>query len=81
MLSIAKLERRKLEVVRAVVAEHIATGVPVGSQTISKRSGGRRAHLSPATVRHIMAELEETGFLSQPHASAGRVPTALAYRL
>ena len=81
MLSIAELERRKVEVVRAVVAQHIATGMPVGSQTISKRSGGLRARLSPATVRHIMAELEETGFLSQPHASAGRVPTALAYRL
>ena len=81
MLSNQQLERRKLEVIRAVVAEHIATGLPVASQTISKRSGGRLAQLSPATVRHIMAELEEDGSLSQPHASAGRVPTVHAYRI
>ena len=81
MLSNQELERRKLEVIRAVVAEHITTGLPVGSQTISKRSGGRLTKLSPATVRHIMAELEEDGFLSQPHASAGRVPTVHAYRI
>ncbi len=81
MLSNEELNRRKLEVIRTIVVEHISTGAPVGSGTISRRSRNRVPNLSPATVRHIMVELEESGYLSQPHASAGRVPTSRAYRL
>ena len=62
---------------RVLIEAHILTGNPVGSRTISKKLGGV---LSPATVRNMMTDLEEIGFLWQPHTSAGRVPTALAMR-
>jgi heat-inducible transcriptional repressor len=64
-------------VLRFVVEDYVATAEPVGSRTISKRMGQA---LSPATIRNIMADLEEMGFLAQPHTSAGRIPTATGFR-
>lgn len=71
------LEQRRAEVLRALVEEHIETGEPVSSRAIVER-----AHLtvSSATVRNDLAALENEGFAVQPHTSAGRVPTANAYR-
>ena len=65
------------EILHWVIATFIVTGRPVGSRKIARHS---REHLSAATVRNIMADLEEMGYLHQPHASAGRVPTDKAYR-
>lgn len=62
----------------AVVTEYIATGEPIGSATLARKYD---LEVSAATIRAVLAELEEQGFLSQPHTSAGRVPTELAYRL
>jgi len=72
------LEERQQAILRSVIREHILTGEPIGSRKIAT---GKRLDLSPATIRNIMAELEERGLLTQPHTSAGRVPTAAAYRL
>jgi heat-inducible transcriptional repressor len=71
-------ERRNRHILADVVRMYIETGEPVSSLAVSKRQAEQ---LSPATVRNVMADLEESGFLSQPHTSAGRVPTAAAYRL
>jgi len=65
------------EILNSVIATFIVTGRPVGSRRIARQS---REQLSAATVRNIMADLEEMGYLHQPHASAGRVPTDKAYR-
>ncbi len=65
-------------VLRAIVQDYIRTAEPVGSRTISRKYG---FSLSPATIRTIMADLEELGYLAQPHTSAGRVPTDKGYRL
>jgi heat-inducible transcriptional repressor len=73
-----KLDARKARVLRAVVEEHIDTGLPVGSRVIAKRYG---LGVSPATIRNEMADLEETGYLDKPHASSGRVPSDQGYRL
>lgn len=72
------LTERQLEVVLSVVYEYIRSGESVGSRTVSKRY--LTGH-SAATIRNEMSDLEDLGFLSQPHASAGRVPTTRAYRL
>ena len=72
------LGAREREVLRSVIRAHIVTGAPVGSKTLSLGTG---MDLSPATIRTVMAELEERGLLVQPHTSAGRVPTDTAYRL
>lgn len=72
------LPKRARSVLYALVTEFIETGEPVGSRTLSKRSG---FSLSPATIRNVLADLEDSGYLAQPHASAGRVPTAAAFRL
>jgi len=72
-----RLSSRFELVLRELINEHIHTGQPVGSRTISKRLGNA---LSPATVRNVMQDLEEMGFVRQPHTSAGRVPTANALR-
>ena len=72
------LEGRSLGTLMAVIRAHIQTGEPVASRTISRQS---REGLSPASIRNIMMELEEEGYLEQPHTSAGRVPTEKAYRL
>jgi heat-inducible transcriptional repressor len=68
---------RNREILHWVIATFIITGRPVGSRRIARHSSEQ---LSPATVRNIMADLEEMGYLQQPHASAGRVPTDKAYR-
>jgi heat-inducible transcriptional repressor len=73
----APLSSRHREILHAIVREYIETGEPVGSRTISRR----RSHpLSPASIRNAMADLAEQGYLSQPHTSAGRVPTEKAFR-
>jgi len=72
------LSKRERAILGAVVTEFTATGVPVGSRTLSKKYG---LELSPATIRNVLADLEERGFLSQPHSSAGRIPTEAAFRL
>jgi heat-inducible transcriptional repressor len=71
-------ERRSRQILADLVRTYIETGEPVSSRAISK---GLAEQLSPATVRNVMADLEEGGFLIQPHTSAGRVPTAAAYRI
>ncbi len=72
------LDERSREILQWAISTFISTGKPVGSRTIARRS---HEHLSAATVRNIMADLEEMGYLRQPHPSAGRVPTDKAYRL
>ena len=72
-----ELGTRKLEVLRAVVEEYVRTGEPVGSETIAERSA---LGVSSATIRNEMAALEELGYLSHPHTSAGRIPTDAGYR-
>jgi heat-inducible transcriptional repressor len=72
-----ELGPRKAAVLRAVVEEYVRTGEPVGSETIAERAG---LGVSPATIRNEMAALEELGYLSHPHTSAGRIPTDLGYR-
>ncbi len=68
---------REREILTAIVETFIATGEPVGSRTLAR---GSREGLSPATIRNVMADLVDAGFLEQPHTSAGRVPTTEAYR-
>ncbi len=72
------LTERQLEVVLAVVYEYIECGEPAGSRTIAKKY---LRGCSPATIRNEMSDLEEMGYLYQPHTSAGRLPTPMAYRL
>jgi heat-inducible transcriptional repressor len=72
------LKSRNREILIAVVRAYIETGEPVGSRTISKL---REDALSPASVRNVMADLADEGYLSQPHTSAGRVPTEKAFQL
>ncbi|MGD0623902.1 MAG: heat-inducible transcriptional repressor HrcA [Thermodesulfobacteriota bacterium] len=69
---------RDRKILQAIIMDYIQTAEPVGSRTVSKKY---KMGLSPATIRNVMADLEETGFLSQPHTSAGRVPTDRAFRL
>ena len=69
-------DNRHNEIFRCIVESYIDNAEPVGSRTVSKAYGG----LSPASIRNVMADLEEDGYLYQPHTSAGRVPTAAAYR-
>jgi heat-inducible transcriptional repressor len=71
------LDERRCEVLRAVIEEYTETAEPVGSRAVAKHS---RLGLSAATIRNTMADLEELGYLDQPHPSAGRVPTDTAYR-
>src|SRR6266852_715070 len=68
---------RSREVLHEIVAAYIATGEPVASRSIARR---RRDSLSAASIRNVMADLEDEGYLSQPHTSAGRVPTEKAFR-
>ncbi len=71
------LSSRKKEILQAVVTDYIKMAQPVGSRTISRRY---QVGLSPATIRNDMADLEEMGYLLQPHTSAGRIPTQKGYR-
>jgi heat-inducible transcriptional repressor len=72
------LDNRAQTLLKALVERYIADGQPVGSRALSKISG---LDLSPATIRNIMADLEEMGYVASPHTSAGRIPTPRGYRL
>lgn len=71
------LNARSRRILISAITEYIATGSPVGSRTLSRKYG---LELSPATIRNVLADLEEAGYLRQPHTSAGRVPTEKALR-
>lgn len=73
-----QLDERKYLILQAIIDDYIMTAMPVGSRTISRKSG---VGYSPATIRNEMSDLEELGYLAQPHTSAGRVPSNKAYRL
>lgn len=72
------LDPRAQTLLKALVERYIADGQPVGSRALSQISG---IDLSPATIRHVMADLEQMGFITSPHTSAGRIPTPLGYRM
>jgi heat-inducible transcriptional repressor len=72
------LSSREREVLQAVVSQYIQTGTPVSSRVVSRVNS---EHLSPASLRAIMADLEEAGYITHPHTSAGRIPTDLGYRV
>ena len=72
------LDDRKLEVLRAIVEDFVSTNEPVGSKALAERHS---LGVSPATVRNDMAALEEEGYITHPHTSAGRIPTDKGYRL
>ncbi|WP_415036163.1 heat-inducible transcriptional repressor HrcA [Azonexus sp.] len=72
------LDDRSHSLLKTLIEHYIADGQPVGSRALSKFS---RLDLSPATIRNVMADLEDAGFVASPHTSAGRVPTARGYRL
>src|SRR5215510_1658243 len=71
------LDPRTTQLLRLLIRTYIMSGEPVGSRTLSKFIDGK---LSPATIRNVMADLEEAGYLTQPHTSAGRVPSEKGYR-
>lgn len=73
-----ELDERKLKILNAVIKNYLETGEPVGSRTISKYTD---LNLSSATIRNEMVDLEEMGYIIQPHTSSGRIPTDLGYRL
>ncbi len=73
-----QLDTRAQTLLKALVERYIADGQPVGSRALSKISG---LELSPATIRNIMADLEDMGFVASPHTSAGRIPTPRGYRV
>ena len=77
-MKLEAMDERARTLLKALVERYIADGQPVGSRTLSKASG---LELSPATIRNVMADLEELGLIASPHTSAGRVPTARGYRL
>ncbi len=72
------LSDRKMKILHAVIKNYLETGEPVGSRTISKYTD---LNLSSATIRNEMADLEELGYIMQPHTSAGRIPSDKGYRL
>lgn len=73
-----ELDERKLKILKAIIQNYLETGEPVGSRTISKYTD---LNLSSATIRNEMADLEELGYILQPHTSAGRIPSDKGYRL
>jgi len=73
-----QIDDRKLRILQAVIADYISTAQPIGSRTIAKKY---KLGISSATIRNEMSDLEEMGFLKQPHTSAGRIPSEKAYRL
>ena len=73
-----ELDERKMTILRAIIQNYLETGEPVGSRTISKYTD---LNLSSATIRNEMSDLEEMGYIVQPHTSAGRIPTDKGYRL
>lgn len=72
------LDQRAQTLLKTLIERYIVEGQPVGSRTLSRYSG---LELSPATIRNVMSDLEEMGFIASPHTSAGRIPTPLGYRL
>ena len=74
----SRIESRQLEVLRAIIEEYVASNEPVGSKILADR---RSLGVSPATIRNDMALLEDAGLITQPHTSAGRIPTHRGYRL
>jgi heat-inducible transcriptional repressor len=81
MADAERVTARQRAILTAIVESYIETGEPVGSGTIARLQSGEGSGLSSATVRNEMAELAEEGLLEQPHTSAGRVPTARAFRM
>src|SRR5204863_704507 len=75
---ISELNERSREIFRLIVDGYVQTGEPIGSRTLSRLLG---QHLSPATIRNVMADLSEAGLLYAPHTSAGRLPTEQGLRL
>ena len=73
-----ELTDRSRRLLAALVREHIETGEPVSSQTLARGSG---LGVSSATIRNVLAQLEDAGYVHQPHTSAGRVPTDRGYRV
>jgi heat-inducible transcriptional repressor len=74
----SSLDPRARQLLRTLISRYIRDGEPVGSQTLARHAG---LDVSPATIRNILADLEDAGLLSSPHTSAGRVPTATGYRV
>src|SRR5512142_2525375 len=72
-----ELDSRAREVLREIILQHVSTGAAISSRTLSKCG---RFDLSPASLRNVMADLEDLGYLQQPHTSAGRIPTDRGYR-
>ena len=72
------LSERKLKILQAIIGDYVKNAEPVGSRTLSKNYD---LGISPATIRNEMSDLEEMGYLTHPHTSAGRVPSDKAYRL
>src|SRR5262245_44228363 len=72
-----QLEGRPRDILKLIIRSYVTTGEPVGSRTLAKAMDWK---LSPATIRNIMADLEDEGYLAQPHTSAGRVPSEKGYR-
>src|SRR6266568_1942398 len=71
------LDARARAVLQEIIVEHISSGEPISSRSLAKCG---RFQLSPASLRNVMADLEDLGYLQQPHTSAGRVPTDRGYR-
>ena len=74
----SELNPRARQILYAAITEFVSNGDPVGSRTLSKKQG---IELSAASIRNVLSDLEELGYLQQPHTSAGRVPTDKAFRL
>lgn len=72
------IDQRARSLLRSLIAQYLANGEPVGSRTLARSSG---VHVSPATIRNIMSDLEDIGLVTSPHTSAGRIPTPLGLRL
>jgi len=81
MADAERITTRQRAILTAIVENYIETGEPVGSGTIARSQQGDVSGMSPATIRNEMAELADAGLLEQPHTSAGRVPTARAFRI
>lgn len=77
-MSHPQLNERSLQSLKALIERYISDGQPVGSRVLAKDSDLK---LSPATIRNVMADLEDMGLIHSPHTSAGRVPTVSGYRL
>ena len=79
-LTLVELNQRSIDIFKELVEAYVETGGPVGSHTLSRRLKNVNTSLSPATIRNVMADLEEVGLLYAPHISAGRIPTTEGLR-